>query len=292
MRSPLLLSFVVCAVSVACGVTSSPAGSPQNSAVSGQNVASDPKSAAMDGEAEAADSGSEDVRPAVPPPEVTPPEPLVEARFKEPLSDVPTEEQARATRAANSSPGACRAELKRRKLPVTLEKRAAPGVAWPVRLADEIAGVRFVTPGKKSVYGIFDCRLVLVVDELAKVLAREGVVAVHVDNAYRPRAKLPGKRKKSQHAYGLAIDIYGFTLADGTTLIVERDYQGSIGAPSCGPLATVPETDANAVRLRNVVCAVARSRVFNYLLTPNFDTAHSNHVHADIARGARNHVVR
>jgi hypothetical protein len=110
---------------------------------------------------------------------------------------------------------------------------------------------------------------------------------------YRPRARLPGRRKKSQHAYGLAIDIYGFTLKDGTALVIERDFAGAIGGVPCGPEANVaPDAPAATVSLRNLTCSIARARLFNHLLTPDYDAAHKNHLHADIARGGNEYTVR
>jgi hypothetical protein len=215
-----------------------------------------------------------------------------QAEFRRVLEVRETEAQQVSKRIANASPGQCREELRRRKLSVTLLGGVA-GVAAPVRLAGELSGVRFVAPGRKSVYGILDCRLAVVLDELAKLLAERGVVAVQVDNFYRPRSRLPGRRKKSQHAYGLAIDIYGFTLADGTTLVVERDFHGTIGSTPCGPEADRgPDGNPQAVALRNLTCAIAQSRLFNHLLTPGYDKAHSNHLHADIQRGAREYGLR
>jgi hypothetical protein len=203
-----------------------------------------------------------------------------------------TEAQQVSRRIANASPGQCREEVRRRKLSVTLLGGVA-GVAAPVRLAGELSGVRFVAPGRKSVYGILDCRLAVVLDELAKLLAARGVVAVQVDNFYRPRSRLPGRKKKSQHAYGLAIDIYGFTLADGTTLVVEHDFHGTIGSTPCGPDADRgPDGNPQALALRNLTCAIAQSRLFNHLLTPGYDRAHSNHLHADIQRGAKEYGLR
>lgn len=213
--------------------------------------------------------------------------------FRAELLTRETDAQRLSKRIANSSPAACRAELKRRKLPVSFLGGNVSGVAVPVRLTGELRGVMFRTPGKKSVYGIVDCRLVIVLDELAGLLAEHGVKAVHVDNMYRPRSRLPGRKKKSQHAYGLAIDIYGFTLADGSTLVVERDFDGKIGAVPCGPEADLaPNSSAPAVALRNLTCAIARARLFNHLLTPDYDAAHRNHLHADISRGGNQYVVR
>jgi hypothetical protein len=212
--------------------------------------------------------------------------------FRRALELRETEAQQVSRRIANASPGQCREEVRRRKLSVTLLGGVA-GVAAPVRLAGELSGVRFVAPGRKSVYGILDCRLAVVLDELAKLLAARDVVAVRVDNFYRPRSRLPGRKKKSQHAYGLAIDIYGFTLADGTTLVVERDFHGTIGSTPCGPDADRgPDGNPQALALRNLTCAIAQSRLFNHLLTPGYDRAHSNHLHADIQRGAKEYGLR
>lgn len=152
---------------------------------------------------------------------------------------------APANKYANMAPGQCRAELKRRKLPFRIAG-AVGGVAAPVRIDGTIRGVQFRAPGKRSVYGVLDCRLALVLDDFAEVLARHQVTHVWVDNMYRPRARLPGRRnKKSQHAYGLAIDLYGFTLSDGRTFKVEEHWTPGIGIPPCGPAAklTAPASD-------------------------------------------------
>ena len=71
-----------------------------------------------------------------------------------------------------------------------------------MRVAGPLRGIRFVTPGKKSVYGKLDCRLALVLDDLASVLERHGVASVRVDNAYRPKARLPGRRTSRRMASG------------------------------------------------------------------------------------------
>jgi hypothetical protein len=190
-----------------------------------------------------------------------------------------------ALRTANLSPAQCRAELGRRKIAVKGAGRPAPGVATPVRLAGTLSGVRFSTPSGKSPYGILDCRLVLALEAFARVLARHDVVEARIDNLYRPRARLPGRKKPSQHSYGLAADIMGFTLKDGRKLVVERDFGGALGTPPCGPESRVePPTEAGLL-LRNLVCAVAREGLFHYMLTPNYNTAHRDHLHFDIKRG-------
>lgn len=212
--------------------------------------------------------------------------------FNDPLPDA-SARKAPATRYGNFFPAQCRAEIKKRKIEVKPGYGPARGISIPLRLAGALHGVRFVTPGAKSVYGMLDCRLVLALDDLAAVLERNEVVQVQVDNLYRPHAHLPGKKRKpSQHAYGLAIDLVALTLRDGRTLVVERDWHGAIGAPPCGPDATVPDTADETLRLRNLLCDVAREGLFHHILTPNYDLAHSNHWHLDIKRDEHTIVVR
>jgi hypothetical protein len=195
-------------------------------------------------------------------------------------------------RVAKLAPGQCRAELRKREIKTKPPRRGAPGVATPLRISGPLHGVEFLAPGVRSVYGTLDCRLALALDELARVLERHGVVKVHVDNLYRPRAHLPGKRKRSQHAYGLAVDVRAFELSEGRQLVVARDWSGPIGSAPCGPASSLAVTSGDAVTLRNIVCDIVREGVFHHVLTPSYDAAHSDHVHLDIARDARTVTVR
>ena len=214
-----------------------------------------------------------------PPP---PPEP-----FEAPLPDRLLPPTAPASRLANLSPGSCRAELKRRNLPFKAAPGPAKGVATPVRLTGPLRGVTFRAPGGRSPYGTLDCRLLLALDELAEVLVRHRVTSVRVDNLHRPRARLPGRRKPSQHSYGLAADIMSFTLDDGTELVVERDWARGPSGSACGPGSRAPELTAAGIALLNLVCDIARSGLFHHMLTPNHDEAHRDHLHFDLKRGDR-----
>ena len=152
-------------------------------------------------------------------------------------------------------------------------------------------GVRFLPPGRKSVYGKLDCRLALALDDFAHVLERHGVVRVRVDNLYRPRARLPGRRTSSQHRYGLAIDMMSLELANGTELSVERDWQGVPETPVCGPESRLADPTPQAITLRDIVCDVARSGIFHHILTPSYNDAHRDHLHLDIKRGEKRFII-
>ena len=210
--------------------------------------------------------------------------------FRKALPGTHVQPGSPASRYASFSSATCRAELRKRKLS-TKAAGSASGVGAPLRFAGPFQGVKFVTPSSK--YGVLDCRLALALDDMAKVLAPHGVVEVHVDNFYRPHARLPGRKNKaSQHAYGLAIDILSLKLADGRKLSVEETWHGERGRPPCGPDATITEPSEEATLLRSLVCEVARGGIFHHLLTPSYDEAHKNHLHFDIKRGARELLVR
>jgi hypothetical protein len=216
------------------------------------------------------------IAPAPPPP----PEP-----FEAPLPDRFLSSNAPASRLANLSPGACKAELRKRNLPYKSAPGPSKGVATPVRITGPLRGVTFRAPAGRSPYGTLDCRLLLALDELAEVLARHRVTSVRVDNLHRPRARLPGRRKPSQHSYGLAADIMSFTLDDGSELVVERDWVRGPSGSACGPGARAPEIHAAGIALLNLVCDIARTGLFHHMLTPNHDEAHRDHLHFDLKRG-------
>jgi hypothetical protein len=220
-------------------------------------------------------------------------DPVTEAAsYLRPLPTPIAAKTAPASRWASVSPAQCLAEVARRKLGVTRFRGAAIGVATPMRVTGPIGGVSFVAPGRKSPYGILDCRLALALSELALLLKRYDVVEAWIDNMYRPRAHLPGKKKPSQHAYGLAVDLTRLKRADGSELSVEHDFQGAIGEPVCGEGARArAELSSEAATLRDLICDVARSGLFHHILTPNHDRAHRDHFHLDIARGARQRII-
>jgi hypothetical protein len=212
--------------------------------------------------------------------------------FHQPLGGQILPRDAPAMRYANLSPAACRSEYKRRKLPFRRDRRPTPGVATALRFTGPVEGVSFVTAGWRSPYGVVDCRLGLTLAELAQLLAEHQVTRVIIGTAYRPGSRLPRSKKRSQHAHGLAVDVIGFVLQGGETLMVERDWEPQLGQPTCGPTShALPNTEA-AIKLRNLVCDIARRGFFHYILTPNYDAPHADHIHWDIKRNARRTVIR
>jgi hypothetical protein len=182
---------------------------------------------------------------------------------------------------------ACEAELVRRRVAFTRVDEAR-GVLEPLRLDGALHGVVFHTalaPSKRasSPLEIVDCRLAIALDDFAAQLASHDVVQVVHFSMYRPPpARWPAERVATRHPGGLAIDAASFIKSDGTSLVVERDFHGQIGARTCGAGAGPRPATPEALELRRIVCDAVDAKLFNVALTPDFNWAHRNHFHLEV----------
>jgi hypothetical protein len=120
------------------------------------------------------------------------------------------------------------------------------------------------------------CALASRFDEFERAAVQKVAMAdlgrrvVRIDHlgAYSCRNSTGRRDQLSEHARGLAIDISGFRLSDGTSISVERDW-----APP-GPKGDF---------LRHL--AHAACGYFSVVLTPNSNREHFNHMHLDIGPG-------
>lgn len=199
---------------------------------------------------------------------------------------------APAVRYAQMSRAQCEAELGKRGVAFH-RVESARGVLAPVRLAGPLRGVSYRTelPEKQRAttpYEIYDCRLVLALDDFSQILAKHDIVEVIHYSAYRPPSakKWPAAKIGSRHDGALALDAAKFVKKDGSVLGVEKDFHGKIGASTCGP-STGPDPATNeAVELRQIVCDSADRRLFNVLLTPDANWDHRNHFHLEVTANA------
>ena len=194
---------------------------------------------------------------------------------------------------ANLSPGECTQQLKLVGDLAQAFKAQGPsnGIATPMRVVGPLGDLTFQVPPSNVPFGLLDCRQALLWIQILPVLREHEVAKVRIDNFYRNQARISRRGKKSQHAYGLAADIVSFTLDDGTVLEVPTDFLGRRGEPPCGPQANVhaqkgstKEHLERAVRMRNLVCELARAGAFHHILTPNYNKAHESHLHVDLKR--------
>jgi len=221
------------------------------------------------------------VASAAPPPSESGPfwEPIPTGRAVPILrSDAPNMRYAAMDRAS------CEAELVRRRVPF-VRAEETPGVLAPVRLQGPFASgvsIHSMLPPAERVHAameIFDCRLVLALDDFAAMLAPRGVVEMIHLSAYRPRKQFGCTKKYDgkQHCAALAVDIAEFRKKDGTALVVQRDFHGRVGEPTC---------PSRPNELWSIVCDAADRALFHVMLTPNFNAQHFNHVHVEITPDA------
>jgi hypothetical protein len=202
-----------------------------------------------------------------------------------------------ARRYADLDRDGCEAQLAQRGISFVRVEEAR-GVLAPVRLSGPMHGVSFhsgVPPAQRasSLWEIVDCRLALALDDFASQLSAHDVVDVLHFSIYRPpSASWPADRIASRHPGALAIDAASFTKRDGTKLEVERDFHGHIGAATCGSNASPSPATDEALELRQIFCDAADARLFNVALTPDYNWAHRNHFHLEVAAGAKWSMVR
>ena len=206
-----------------------------------------------------------------------------------PTNAQPASGSAPALEYAALEPAACRAELKKRGIPHVVEA-STNGVDLPIRLTGKLHGVDvhgLEPPAKRptSPWEILDCRLALAIDDLAALLAKHDVVELIHMSMYRPPPK--GEKKHARHSAALAIDVGTLVRKDGSKLSVLGDWHGHIGAKTCGPGAAPSKPTKEALELRAILCETYDARLFNVVLTPNYNKPHANHFHLEVTRGVK-----
>jgi hypothetical protein len=196
-----------------------------------------------------------------------------------------------AVRYASMSVRECEAELVARKIPFTRE--AWNGVRSGVRLGGPLHGVEFRTNLKDrqratTPWEVADCRLVLALDDFAEILAAHDIVDVRHYSMHRLVPKSwPDGKKATRHMAGVAIDAARFIARDGSYLDVDKHFNGAIGSPTCGDKAAPRPATPEALKLRAILCEAVSRRLFNVVLTPNYNRPHKNHFHLEVTEGVK-----
>jgi hypothetical protein len=216
-----------------------------------------------------------------------------------PYLEVPDRAFAESTlafRYANLSNDDALAELRRRGIPWMPAAPPMPGVRAPIRLMGPLHGVTIhstLPPEARatSAFEILDARLAIALDDFAALLEKHDIVELVHYTMYRPPAELPADpAKQIRHPAGLAIDVGAFKKRDGRWLAIGPHWPSAIGQKTCG--AGAREHWAREAReLVSVVCEAMDQRIFHFMLTPDFDAAHADHVHLEIKPGARWFIV-
>lgn len=205
---------------------------------------------------------------------------------------------SRAEAYAALTEAACIAELGRRHIPFSQDEPKR-GVKIPVRLTGRVGGVLYRTDypdaqRASTPFEIFDCRLVLSLDDFSEILRRHSIAEVRIFSAWRPPSKnWPMDQWARRHPGALAVDVRELRKDTGEVLNVLEHFHGSLAKVWCGPGAASPVPDAPEAReLREIVCGAVEARLFNSVLSPNYDRAHHNHFHLELTPGVDWFMVR
>jgi hypothetical protein len=156
----------------------------------------------------------------------------------------------------------------------------------PILLEPVIAGVTFrMHKAAKPNPMLVACELGLRLVRLAKLAAEQGldeVIHLGVHN-YRPMRNPTciknNNCKLSQHAYATAIDIHAFRVAGSDTVYdTETDW---IINKQTGICPGSPQGKADTT-LHQMACLMHSRKLFNIILTPNYNDLHRNHFHVDL----------
>jgi hypothetical protein len=145
---------------------------------------------------------------------------------------------------------------------------AGSGCVIDTPIAADGLAMAFTTPAMMScalAERLMDFDLNLVQPTALRMFGRKVALMRHF-GAYSCRTESSRRHDRlSQHAYGRAIDIAGFTLSDGTRIDVEKDWT---------------QDDAHGRFLRAV--AKGACAYFSVVLTPSYNSLHHDHLHLDI----------
>lgn len=166
---------------------------------------------------------------------------------------------------------------------------AQPGIADPVIVEPLIAGVtyRYVSDTTPRAL-LMDCELAPRLVRLSQLVSsRYGVSEIVHIGIYNYRCIGGGNPDTdgctpSQHAYARAIDLHAFRLPDGTEYNVTSDFVITMHGDSC-PLASSNEPDRI---LKEIACSLWSDRIFQIVLTPNYNADHRDHFHVDMTTGS------
>ena len=180
---------------------------------------------------------------------------------------------------------ACHDTLAARQIPFepTLRPTESPDgypeltceIADPVWVLGSIEGLELFDPsGFPTSRVLTSCEAALALADTAADLALEGVVGLRHWGSYSCRP-ISGTATLSQHGYADAFDITGFELRDGSLVTLVDHWEHDTEAPS------TPE----AALLQDAAWRWYDQRIWNVILTPNYNQAHYDHFHVDLTPG-------
>ncbi|MCA9682109.1 MAG: extensin family protein [Myxococcales bacterium] len=149
-------------------------------------------------------------------------------------------------------------------------------VAEPVRLYSPINGIdyRYIESENPAPI-LVSCGLAQALDQFGYLLQSKGAVEVAHIGTYNCRV-ISGTETLSEHAFGRAIDLGGFTLEGGEYFTVLDDWEDGVADP----------VTFAGQWLKDLTDKRFEQMIFNIILTPEYNAAHDNHFHVDLTPDA------
>ena len=133
-------------------------------------------------------------------------------------------------------------------------------------------GLRFQPAARVGcAFGLRLAKFETIVQEEAKAILGSRVRAIVQLGTYNCRRMARFPDLVSEHSFANAIDVEQFLLANGRTVVVERDWVR----------AEKPAASRAARFLRRLTRRLYDEQVFSVVLTPSYDHHHHNHLHLD-----------
>ncbi|MCS6898791.1 MAG: extensin family protein [Myxococcales bacterium] len=194
----------------------------------------------------------------------------------------------------------CLDELKAMGVPFVTTQ--AKGVVDAVKLQGPLNGV-FYTSGLKETptNDPIACEFVKTLWAFADVVKAQGYVRVGTLGSYCYRCCCAwsqtnycrgpddpepdcGSKGYSNHSWGRAVDVRYLIKADGTIHDINNPthFVTYGGTDTCG--AGIAQQSGISLALYKIVCDAHKQKLFNTILTPNYNAAHRNHLHMDTGK--------
>jgi hypothetical protein len=162
------------------------------------------------------------------------------------------------------------------------------GIDDPITVTLPLNGIAYRYSGnpsdRKTLYG--DCRLMKSLAQAAPMFRGHDITKIIDIGIYNYRcidqSLTPPNCSMSQHAYAKAIDFAELVKSDDTHYSILNDWVIDPSGATC-TAATENEKDAF---LHQVICELKAAKVWNIVLTPNYNSDHRNHFHVDLTDNA------
>ncbi|MFN0247867.1 MAG: extensin family protein [Kofleriaceae bacterium] len=165
---------------------------------------------------------------------------------------------------------------------------ASRGIADPVTLMMPINGVAFRVGANMRQTMLADCALARSLFLAAPSWRKRGIVEVTDMGVYNYRCiNNDGTPPNctiglSEHSFGNAIDLGSFKDMAGEVYSVNDDWVIDPDDKTC----TAPTEPGKDTLLHEMICELKTNKIWNIVLTPNYNALHRNHFHVDLTAGS------